>query len=687
PIVQQRYYDTQAGVYAYNMVSSSGERTSMRQVGTSTVYEAADGSYTQLIYNSVDGSLLVRTKDGTQLTFNPTVNNEYRCTQIKDRNGNYISVTYNTLGRITTITETLGRVIFFNYDANNYLTSITQNRGGVQFTWATFSYAELAVQPNFPGLSVQGPNYTSIPVLQRVGLPDGTYYGFGYENPWGIANRIIRYAPNGQQLAYTFYNIPSTSTAQSDSPRFTERREWARDWNGGAETATLYSADPNNAWSQVTAPDGTVYKELFATSGWQNGLTTGTEVWSGGVKKKWTSTAWTQDDPNVAYKKNPRPEETNIYDEAGNRRRTRFQYASYSLPAIMYEYAANGTTLIRQTNYAYDLSTVWLDRRIIGLMSAREVYDVSTGSYVMLSRTTQSYDSTSLLNPGAVARHDDTNYGAGFVQGRANLTAIHRFDVTDPYNVAKATVDTTVYDTAGSVVSVTDAGGHRTELSYADSFSDGVNTRNTFAYPTAITDAHQVGQPTPQRATAQYNFDTGSVTRAQDLKGAVQTTAYDGAGRVERVTNQITGAYTRYEYDPNWGHTRTYTTVKDTTSEAYTNSIADGAGREWLHVVTHPGSVGGYRAMQVTYDAMGRAMRRSNMTEITGGGTPTGDDAAGYQWTLQQYDWQGRPTLTTYPTGNTAEASYGGCGCAGSDVTTLRDERGRRRKLYKDVFG
>ncbi len=687
PTVQQRYYDTQAGVYAYNMITSSGGRISVRQVGTSNVYESQDGSYTQLSVNG-DGTLLVRTSDGTQLTFHPSVNNEYRCTQIKDRNGNYISVVYNSLGRITTITDTLGRVVTFNYDANNYLTSITQNRGGAQFTWATFSYGEIAVQPSFPGLTVQGPNYTSIPVLQWVGLPDGTYYGFGYENPWGVANRIVRYAPSGQQLAYTFYNIPSTSTAHSDSPRFTERRDWARDWNGGAEAVTTYSNDPNGAWSQVTSPDGTVNKEFFATSGWQNGLTTSTEVWSGGVKKKWTSTAWTQDDTNLSYRKNPRPEETNIYDEAGNRRRTRFQYTSYSLPSIIYEYAANGTTLARQTNFAHDLSTVWLDRRIIGLMTAREVYDVSTGSYVLVSRTTQTYDSTAIYNPGAVARHDDTNYGAGFVVGRGNLTAVHRFDTTDPYNLAKAVADTTGYDTAGSIVSITDAGGHRTELSYADSFSDGVNTRNTFAYPTAVTDAHQVGQPSPLRTTAQYNFDMGVVTRAQDLKGAAQVMTYDGAGRIQRVTNEVNNAYTRYEYDPSWGHTRTYSTIKDLNSEAYTNTIADGAGRPWLYVVSHPGSTGGYRATQIAYDSMGRVFKRSNMTEITGGGTPTGDDAAGYQWTLQQYDWQGRPTLTTYPTGNTTEATYGGgCGCAGGDVTTVRDERGRRRKLYKDVFG
>ncbi|HJR06714.1 MAG TPA: hypothetical protein VJ842_05620 [Pyrinomonadaceae bacterium] len=104
-------------------------------------------------------------------------------------------------------------------------------------------------------------------------------------------------------------------------------------------------------------------------------------------------------------------------------------------------------------------------------------------------------------------------------------------------------------------------------------------------------------------------------------------------------------------------------------------------------------SVGSYLATRTKYDALGRAVEVSNPTEIYGDGTPTGDDAAGYRWTKQAYDWKGRPTLTTFPAvagqalGNTTELSYGGCGCAGGEVANYRDERGRRRKLYKDVPG
>jgi len=43
--------------------------------------------------------------------------------------------------------------------------------------------------------------------------------------------------------------------------------------------------------------------------------------------------------------------------------------------------------------------------------------------------------------------------------------------------------------------------------------------------------------------------------------------------------------------------------------------------------------------------------------------------------------------VTTLPDGATRENTYGGCGCAGGDVTTARDERGRRRTATMDVLG
>jgi hypothetical protein len=59
PTIQEKYFDAQVGVNAYLLITSSGNRVELRQLGASNVYEAADSSYLQLIDNG--GSLLLST--------------------------------------------------------------------------------------------------------------------------------------------------------------------------------------------------------------------------------------------------------------------------------------------------------------------------------------------------------------------------------------------------------------------------------------------------------------------------------------------------------------------------------------------------------------------------------------------------------------------------------------------------
>src|SRR5207244_2890287 len=68
PIVQQKYLNGDTGIWSYLMLTSSGGRVDLRQVGGSNVYEAGDGSYTQLTDNG-NGNLIVVTRDGTQYSF------------------------------------------------------------------------------------------------------------------------------------------------------------------------------------------------------------------------------------------------------------------------------------------------------------------------------------------------------------------------------------------------------------------------------------------------------------------------------------------------------------------------------------------------------------------------------------------------------------------------------------------
>jgi YD repeat-containing protein len=217
--------------------------------------------------------------------------------------------------------------------------------------------------------------------------------------------------------------------------------------------------------------------------------------------------------------------------------------------------------------------------------------------------------------------------------------------------------------------------------------------RNTFAYPTTMTDAAGFS------STVQYNFDFGATTRTQSpapagqSQGAIQTMSYNNLGQLERITTTNNGAFKRFWYGADF--TGSYATVNNVDDEAYSIAVVDGLGRVIAAAGNHPGSAGGYSLVNTIYDQMGRAWKVSNPTEVNSSWTPSGDDKDGFYYTTQTYDWKGRPLVTTNPDNTTREASYAGCGCAGGEVVTLLDEgtidtgvaKRRKQKVYSDVLG
>ncbi|HWN08814.1 MAG TPA: S8 family serine peptidase [Pyrinomonadaceae bacterium] len=717
PRLQSQYFDSDDGSYSYAMITPSGGRVQMKQVGGSSVYESSDSTYTQLTFSGA--TPVVKTTDGTQYWFETQVSAEWRCTKIKDRNGNFISATYNASnGHVLTITDTLGRVINFNYNGDSNLSTITQTWGGTTHTWATFVYDSVYMSFNFPGLTPVGAtNNANRTILKFVVFPENTSYHFDY-NGYGQVYRIRHAAPDGHELERVYYEM-NTGTAQTDCPRPTERRDYAQDWNNNQEAITYYSVTQNAVWNtpetgaqqtgmlvQQIAPDGTIYKRYSKASGWDTGLPQLTESWSGGVKKKWTSTAWTQDNTNLSYPHNPRVVEVNVYDEAANRRRTTIDYTSYGLPSAVREWTGSAsTTLYRQSTTGYRFDSEYINRRIIGLPDNVQVTD---GGGALISKTTYGYDWDSSGDmfqdtPAAAVQHDRTNYGPGMIYGRGNLSQLARWDVNDPQNLNGTATETKWrVNSTGSVLILRDHLWHQTHFDYTDSFSDSGN-RNTFAYPTKVTDADG------NYSTVQYNYDFGAVTRTHAPTSGTgggttyvdEVREYDAYGRLDRATNQTNNAYARFVYDLNGNYVHTYQTIIDLTqaNEFHSWQVMDGAGRVRATASDHPGSTGGYTGQYFVYDLMGRVSQQSNPTEMTvntstwGSWVAAGDDVyvsptvGGWRYTQQTYDWKGRPTQTTNTDGTTKVTSYGGCGCAGGEVATVEDEHGRQRSLTKDRFG
>ncbi len=144
--MQRKAFDTQTGKNAYLMITGGGRRVELRQVNTSNIYDAADSSYLRL---TEDGGVLpVHSTDGTRLSFTEA-NGEFRCTEIKDLNGNYWPSTTTHSVSLQTSSDTLGRVITFNYDSNANLLSITQLWNGQPHIWVSFGWTTQTMQSSF----------------------------------------------------------------------------------------------------------------------------------------------------------------------------------------------------------------------------------------------------------------------------------------------------------------------------------------------------------------------------------------------------------------------------------------------------------------------------------------------------------------------------------------------------------
>jgi len=677
--IQGPSFDPASSRKVYLLVAAAGRRAELRQVGSSNVYEAGDSSYLQLTDNG-NNTLTLRTTDGTQINYSRYAS-DWQATQIKDRNGNYLAIDNDWRGDIHTITDTLGRVIYFNNDGNGNLSSITQYTGGGWHTWATFGWGSPHSMSVWNMSGVVGTYHgESIPVLRQVNLMDGSYYTFEYTGV-GQVNIIRRYSSDNAQRSYMVYDYEGTT---DDSPRIYQTRVWGDGWGGSPgvpwEVATQFNL-PGDGSHQMVTPDGTTYREYYG-SGWQNGLVTLAQVYSGGLQK-WTTTSYTQDNTGVNYQTNPRATETNVYDAAGNRRRTTVEYhTSFGLPHYIVDYAADGYNWLRRTHVEYKFDSQYIDRRIIGLPFQREVYD---NNWTMMERTQYQYDwgGEYLQDLAAAPTQHDGGYNTGFISGRGNLTSVQRYDVTDAYNTSKIHEVQTGYDVAGNLRFSRDASGHTASVSYNDTFSDGGNWRNTFAYPTTLTDAD--GYSSYQ----QYHYDFGAKTRTEGPPpagqpyGAIQYFYYDGAVRLYEIYNGNSGAVSYFAYGPNYTQTWTSTNSQ---YDNYSFTYFDGLGRTTVASNYHP-STGTYGTQLTYYDVMGRVSQQSNPTEMYGNWSPSADEAGGWIYTYQTYDWKGRQLVTTNQDGTQKYASYSACGCAGSEVTTLTDEAGRQQKFYSDVLG
>ncbi|PYT00898.1 MAG: hypothetical protein DMF63_04315 [Acidobacteria bacterium] len=652
----------------------------------------------------------------------------YRCTQIKDANGNYISIAYDTEGRLDTVTDTLGRVVTVNYDGTTGLPgTITQTWKGsngsgstATHTWATFAYTTKTVATDFSTsitTIIGPPNSTAVTVLDKITYADGSSTKFDY-NGYVQVSKVSSIAADSSThvLNYVSTNLASPSSSQTDCPRFTHTYTKAENFNmsGGspqeidvenlAPASTSFSG-PNGSEStsmvKVTMaghPDGLYTKIHYGPSGWKEGLSLATEdcvsTCTGTDRKRWTWSDWTQDNTGVSYENNPRVKESQVGDPSNTKKTKVYYYEPstgvfpFGLPAKVEVY--DGSTVLKTQTTTYNLSSNYTDRRIIGLPSETKLYEGTDGGSLM-SKVTYAYDEDGYGASGqsvSPTQHDSA-YGTSFSY-RGNLTKTMRWDTNSPTTDSLAVSSSVVYNTAGSAVSQTDPRGRVSSISYTDVWNDSVS-RTTYAYPTTVTD------PGGFSSTIQYRFDIGANVWARSPTPSGSGNSYgkttsrtysDATGRIGKEKIENTGAYTRYSYSNTGTALSSYTTIVDANNDSSINSsdevptetLFDGAGRVRMSRTENSNSTGGYTGKLVEYDILGRAKRESVPTEIDSSWNPAGDDyrgGAGWLWNTKEFDWKGRVTRTIPSDSNGSDGKdtlieYAGCGCAGGQVTTVK---------------
>jgi len=771
PTIEPNYYDGAKSTYSYLMVTPSGRRIEFRQSAVSGTYDAVDSSYAQLVTSATDPNadatsltIKVTTTDGTQMSYAWNTG-AFRCTEIKDRNGNKISITNSSSGHLESITDTLGRVVTVNYNSDGFPSTITQtwkdtNGAGsdTTHTWATFTYTPTdgtgtapAITTNFGSLAVAGPpNGTSIKVLQQITYPDGNYTKFTYNNYVQVV-KVQNYAPNNDELNHVLLNdISSVSGTQSDCPRFTVVKNFAENFNGGAETTVTNTYNTVSGYSIYSGqsisgtridtvltsdPDSHYSRSFYANSGWQEGLPLATEDCIGttsdncSTRKRWTWTNWTQDNTSLAYNLNPRVTETRVGDGMNTKRTTINYYQPttgvfpFGLAETVKVYDTDLSTVLKTQKTTYNLSSDYTSRRIIGLPAESDLWQGTDSGGTLMSKVTYGYDEEdfsheSNQNISTVIQHDNTSYTSSFVLGRGNLTTTTRYDVTGATSPISSKIR---YDIAGSVVASIDPRSRKAAIDYSDNFNDTTTTRNTFAYPTTLTD------PGPFSSTVQYRFDIGANVWARSPTPSGSGNTYgktssrtfdDTTGRISKQKIENSGAYTRYSYGTDGTSLTTYSTIVDangdgsinSSDEVLTETLFDGAGHVRKARTENPNSTGGYTGQVTEYDILGRVTRQTVPTEMDSSWNPAGDDYYGgstiWRWNSQEYDWKGRvtrsiPSDSTGSDGKDTLITYEGCGCAGGQITTvkgpvttavdvsgtLQTTKRRTQKSYDDILG
>jgi RHS repeat-associated protein len=627
-------------------------------------YNSTDGTY--INFNS--STKVITYKNGTMVLYSPFPSdaNLSRPVQIKDTNGNYISIVY-AAGfdqHIQSITDTLGRIVNFHYDGSNRLSYIDQNvavstvdptgvHRYVTFAWGT-KYGTGQAWYNFPSFGVNAPdNVTPLNVLTGCTYANNTGYRFTYGD-WGIINKIENLNNNTSTpvpRSYVSYDYPLASAgAQTDAPTYTH------------QTISPDGLDTNTSvWTYAASKAGTgvvtamsiteppPFNNITVTN-----LDPGTGLLSSLQRKdssgkilQTTSYVWT-----TSGGANVPGSITSTLNDTGQQ--SSIQYSNYDAfgNALDVKELDFGGALLRETVTTYEPAP-FTTQHILNLPT--QVL-VKNGAGTTIARTDISYDDPGSINTNIAdaASHDNS------LTVHGNMSSITRY--ADAAGGSGQVTRHFFYDSTGNV--------RTAELDCCNQKVFNFSVANQYAYPNSI-----VRGPSGMQFTTSgtYNFDKGLLLTSTDENSQVTGYQYDSMNRITVVTlppQGSTSVLVNTAYDDSAASPVTTESASPTTVTVPTTvTTMDGLGHV-LRVDTKNGSTV-VSSSTFSYDQLWRRKQASN---------PFGPSESVVN-TGFSYDALGRIKTVTPPSGGFTQYDYSG------NTVTLTDPAGKQRKSYMDALG
>lgn len=592
---------------------------------------------------------------------------------VEDTNGNPV----NTLGGTPLSTSTNG----------NTTTYMVANSAGSTYP-IVVTTESIPVNTAF-GLSGVTEYSGNITVIQKIALPDGSTYQFGYDQGstgahYGLLTSMT--LPTGGEITYAHSVFQD---AYGIKNLFIE----SRTSGGGTWTYTplvTASSCPTSCAQQVTvgkpndfgSSDNEVHSFTYSGtpvdafvdttqqyySGSSTLLKTVTETYSGDLPQSITTTVPV---PSGSLSSQIQL----VYDT--NKFGNVVQQEQWGF------YSGSPPSPYRTTQYGYLSNS---DNNMVNKQtSVLTTAGGPTGS--MVGETVTNYDSygSGLTSVTGAFGHDDTNFGTSYT-ARGNPTSIQRFIST-----SSSLTTTLAYDTTGQVLSVKDPNNNTTTLGYADAFytDTGSNTLQGYS-PSKLTNAYvtRITPPLNGATTFGYYYGSGKLATTTDQNSVISDFNYDSWNRPIHI------------YLPAGGYVaNTYTSAtqvdvyKALTSSCnnciHTQGVADSLGRPSESILASDPD--GSTNSEVSYGNDARLQTSSYPFRSSSTGSDT-----------YSYDGLGRVTQVAHADSSSAKTYYGAqvtspggnasqsCSSAtyGFGYPILyADEAGNLRQIWQDAFG